>query len=256
MSFLEAVKCCFLVCSIGIGLAVQSQGSVIVIGDRADRTINSEGTKIDASVSHVGAGTDAPGPGARSLVFVFQLPVVPDGQPAVVSSADLQFTIVTDRADGLYNIDLYALPARSTSTVQSTDRFAGALDASATLIEDNIIPSVNTYTGVIHTSSDADLLLIQYLNGVYGPSGDGAGQWVFLRLNPDQNPPAEISGVDVAQANNATGKLDSQKPTLTIDFVPEPSFGGFVLGGVIVACRRRLRRKTPKAARSQIPKAR
>ncbi len=75
--------------------------------------------------------------------------------------------------------------------------------------------------------------LVDYLNAQYGPSGAGAGSYVFIRLNPDVEPPIEDSGVDVAFADNATGK-----PQLTITFVPEPGtatllclvVGNFALG--------------------------
>jgi prepilin-type N-terminal cleavage/methylation domain-containing protein len=206
--------------------------SVLVIGDRADRSIHSDGSKEDASITRLGSDSREPGPGARSVVFVFHLPSPAPGELPIVGQADFVFTIANDLADGAYNIDLYALPARASSTVSFTDGFAGARDDAATLIQDNILPSVTTYVGAVHTSVEADTVLAQYLNGVYGPDGSGAGQWVFLRLNPDLNPPpTEDSGLDVYQANNATGKLDSQKPGLTLTFVPEPSC---VLGAIFV----------------------
>lgn len=252
-----------LCCCLCAAYAARSPAAVVVVvlGDRADRTVRAEGTKEDASVSRVGAGPESPGPGARSLVFVFQLPAAPPaaaaGPAPLVVTADLQFTVMTDRADGLYNIDLYALPARAASTVSQFDGFAGPTDGAATLIQDNIIPSVNSYTGAVHTDGTARGRLADYLNGVYGPTGAGAGQWVFLRLNPDASPPTDqVSGVDVAQANNAAGKTDAQKPTLSITFIPEPSAAGVMLafGCGAGLTRRRRRPRRPASSPGRFPR--
>jgi hypothetical protein len=79
------------------------------------------------------------------------------------------------------------------------------------------------------------------LNDQYGPDGSGAGKWVFLRLNPDMAMvPVENSGVDVAFAENATGK-----PTLTVDFVPEPAVAPVFACLALVAATRRRRRAAP-----------
>jgi hypothetical protein len=216
-------------------VAISAEGAVVVIGDLADQTIRNDGIRANTATGRLGASTSG-GPaaqGGRSAVFVFRLPQPPAGQPAIVLAADLQFTVVTDLKSGDYNIDLYGLGARSTSAVLSTDYFAGDRDASdATLIRDNILakPPPDRGTGIISSATTAMAAaaaatdgvdpLVDYLNTQYRADGSGAGLYVFLRLNPDIVLPIENSGVDVAFADNTTGK-----PQLTISYVPEPGAG-------------------------------
>jgi hypothetical protein len=213
---------------------------IVVIGDVADMTINKSGSRSNPLTGRVGAETSPIvfAQGSRVAVYVFQLPSPPPGMP-IINDASFQFTIVSDLPDGAYNIDLYGLGARTVSTVLSTDNFFGALDTTdATLIQDNIVPSVHPDLGVenVTTSAAANSALVNYLNAQYTIAGPG--NYIFLRLNPDTSPPNEDTGVNVAFADNDTGK-----PQLTINFVPEP---GTVAPGAIIAtvsCARRRARK-------------
>jgi len=215
---------------------------IIVIGDVADMTINKSGGRTNAPTGPVGAAfsTIVFAQGGRDAVFVFQLPSPPPGMP-VIAGASFQFTIVSDLPDGAYNIDLYGLGARTDNTVLSTDYFAGALDATdATLIQDNVILAVHPDAGVenVLTSAAADSTLVAYLNTQY--AARGPGNYVFLRLNPDISPPNEDTGVNVAFADNDTGK-----PQLTIDFIPEPGTAAMGSTLVAVAVARRRAREAP-----------
>jgi hypothetical protein len=113
--------------------------------------------------------------------------------------------------------------------------------ATATLIEPAIVPAVHpaqTLPELVGTSLTGSQALVDYLNDQYGPDGSGAGKWVFLRLNPGTaTVPVENSGVDVAFAENATGK-----PTLTIDFVPEPTAAPVLVCLAVGAATRRRKR--------------
>jgi hypothetical protein len=211
---------------------------IVVIGDVADMTIIKSGTRINAMTGRVGAETSpiTLAQGSRVAVYVFQLPSPPPGMP-IIDDASFQFTIVSDLPDGAYNIDLYGLGARTLNTVLSSDNFFGALDTSdATLIQDDIIPSVHPDLGVenVTTSAAANSTLVDYLNAQY--TIGGPGNYVFLRLNPDTSPPNEDTGVNVAFADNDTGK-----PQLTINFVvPEPrvAAAGLTIAALCVARRR------------------
>ncbi len=206
---------------------VPAAGAVVVSGDVADQTTRKDGGRVNFLTGRVGASkSGAPSAqGSRAAVFVFRLPTPGLGELPIVQSADFQFTIVTDLKSGDYNIDLYG--------------------SDAWLVRDNILgkPAPDRGIGLITSATSAMTPtapspdgvdpLVDYLNAQYGPSGAGAGSYVFIRLNPDVEPPIEDSGVDVAFADNATGK-----PQLTITFVPEPGtatllclvVGNFALG--------------------------
>jgi hypothetical protein len=191
---------------------------MIVNGDTADAVARSDGTRILTGTSgRVGAGGGF-SPGGRDAIYVFRLPESGLGSARPVLRASVQFAVVSDQKDGEYNIDLYGLGARTASTVLSSDYFAGPLDLSdATLLQKGIIPGAHPDRGVesVATSAVADTALTNYLNDQY--VAGHAGHYVFLRLNPDVIPISEETGVDVAFAESA-----SNKPQLTLEFVPEP----------------------------------
>jgi hypothetical protein len=226
-----------------LGLVVATAGRataapIVVAGDGADVVIENGGSMVDATVFRVGASPLPPGPGARTAVFVFQLPDPPKpGQ--VVSSAAFEFTVVGLKAGATYNLDLYGLPARDAPDVVDTDNFFGARDATATLIQDNLVTAALVPMGTVDTSPAAAPALVAYLNAQYASAG--AGAYVFLRLNPDASPPlTEDTGVQVAFADNDTGQ-----PQLTLDFAtaPEPSGLALASASALAALARRRRRR-------------
>jgi prepilin-type N-terminal cleavage/methylation domain-containing protein/prepilin-type processing-associated H-X9-DG protein len=242
---------------------VPAAGAVVVSGDVADQTTRKDGGRVNSLTGRVGASkSGAPSAqGSRAAVFVFRLPMPGPGDLPIVQSANFEFTIVTDLKSGDYNIDLYGLGARASSTVLSGDHYAGPRDdTDASLIRDDILgkPTPDRGIGLVasETSAPAAIAaspdgmdpLVDYLNAQYGPTGAGAGSYVFIRLNPDVEPPIEDSGVDVAFADNATGK-----PQLTITFVPEPGTPVLLclaLGNIALGRRLRTGRRPPRAARA------
>ena len=101
-----------------------------------------------------------------------------------------------------YGIDLYGLPARDTSTVLGSDFFAGAIaDKPA---QDTAIQSYFLYSGDSppaigdhHTDATGDSNLRNYLNAQYA-GGSGAGKFVFLRLNINQQFTSDYTGFSTA----------------------------------------------------------
>lgn len=201
------------------------------MADAASAQIQTNGNRNIGATMRLGASSSftVALQGSRVVVYVFQLPSPGAGERAVVINTDFQFTITTDRTDGAYNIDLYGLGLRESSTVQSGDNFAGELDdTDAALLHDNLIPAAHPNSGV-EAVNHTSVALVDYLNDQYGVDGSGAGKYVFLRLNPDQVPGNENTGVDVALPGNSTGK-----PQLAVTFIPEPSvifLGGPILSG-------------------------
>jgi hypothetical protein len=223
-----------------LGLTKSVCAAVSISGDSADAVIKKDGTQLSGITGRLGASTSpfTAQQGGRVAEYVFRLPVPGPGELAAITTATLQFTILSDQADGAYNIDLYGLGARTAPAVVGGDYYAGPSDLTdATLLQDNILVAAHPNQGVetVTSSSAASAALAAYLNAQYGVDGAGAGRYVFLRLSPDTVPPNEDTGMDVAFAENSMGK-----PQLTVEFVPEPT-SVLWIGMAIWTCRRRIR---------------
>ena len=126
-----------------------------------------------------------------------------------------------------YNIDLYALPARTLPTTLDTDYFFGPLEtavpptgATTRIVDNLVLPDGVTTAKEVVVPFDTGTNFVDFLNTQYGPTGSGAGKYVFLRLNPDvlQLIAPEDAGWNVNMAEATSGK-----PTLVVTFVPEPT---------------------------------
>jgi hypothetical protein len=238
------------ICLLAVAAWSARGGVVYSLPDVGGAVVQKNGSRVVSGTGRLGAQSSpfAAIGGRRCVVYVFQLPALPggaDGASPLVLDASLQFTIVADQPDGAYNIDLYGLAARPLPAVLATDGFAGPLDITATTIQDNMLSGVHPDTGVenVLTSPSANVSLAEFLNAQYGPLGAGAGQYVFLRLNPDVDPPNEDSGMDVAFGRNPTGG-----PVLTITLAPEPGMACAAVASLALT-RRRRRATLPTAGR-------
>jgi hypothetical protein len=154
-------------------------------------------------------------------VFVFQLPTLPSGQAIATAT----FESYCDGKDGTptFNGDLYGLTFRASSSVLTTDYYAGALDTSATLLEDNYAPTSLANSGAkLYCSSNA---LTNYLNEQY--QNGGAGKYIFVRVSPDQ----------VLTSNYTRYKFQSAEYTggsyywATISYTTAPASNNVAVGG-------------------------
>ncbi|HZZ41312.1 MAG TPA: hypothetical protein VFE58_00105 [Tepidisphaeraceae bacterium] len=169
-----------------------------------------------------------------AAVCVFKLPAKSSDQK--VSSASFTVSMTRTASDGYqpygvtptFNGDLYALSPRSTPQVLTSDYYGGAYggDSTALGVQDNFLtPTVVTrnfiYPSIVSTGLTADATLVQYLNDAYD---NGSGQYVFLRLSPD-------SVTNMVDTSGYFGLFEKQPSAaiLTITFVPEPGFGGWLL---------------------------
>ena len=185
----------------------------------------------------------------RAYVVPLQLPTLPAG--ASFGAVDLAFghngpgAHPVDGRTGFfggnaptYNIDLYGLSrVSSVADVVEADHFSGPSDVSATLLQDAYLdPSSPGDRTVIHTDTIGDFALTTWLNAMYA-GGANAGQYVFLRLNPD-GPEGSLpwSGYQVMTAG--AGGAD-EKPALTYTVVPEPATFALLLAGMLAVSRRR-----------------
>lgn len=155
----------------------------------------------------------------QAAVFPFQLPNL-GAVAAPFQTAEFRFRFSsTNSSIAGFNIDLYALPARSSSTLlpvsasatNKGDFFMGGLNGApaddntpgVVKLQDNLLTAAIPAGTHVTTSFEAGLALRNFLNGAYS-NGAGAGKWVFLRLSADAVPASGSSRYVVSTADHAT----------------------------------------------------
>jgi hypothetical protein len=225
-------------------LATPARAAVIIPGELDDLSYRASLAVSTNRVTSLLGAMSTGDPGTRGVLYIFKLPTSDTGQNTI-RSADFRFTVASALTKPTYGIDLYALPARLTTTTLETDYFFGPLDTTTpptgavTRIVDNLalpdaVPSP-TQVAVPFASGSS---FVDFLNAQYGADGSGAGKYILLRLNPDVllTTAPEDTGWNVNMAEALTGK-----PSLTVTFVPEPALtlpAGLLL---LAALRRRPR---------------
>lgn len=153
-------------------------------------------------------------PGRVAMVIPFALPTVPEGK--IVESAVLKVNVETNDIMTDLEMDIYALPARTSPTVVSGDYFGGeyGTDANATEIQQSIVakdkpvnpnpwPETGNPPVEMVMSADAGTSLATFINDQY-ESGAEAGQYIFLRLNCNDD---EATGWNHTQVIAAEGTV-------------------------------------------------
>lgn len=141
-------------------------------------------TWVGQSTARIGTGS-ADG---SVFVMVFELPTLAEGE--TISTSNLDFYLDSSSnlpSEESWNIDLYGVRTSNSATVQSTDFFMDANDASATKLEDNILAGMGTAaptTGTHSTSIAGDTALTDWLNSLYSGNTPIA-TYAFIRLNGD-----------------------------------------------------------------------
>jgi hypothetical protein len=232
----------YLLACAAIAACSAAAGADVIIGSAADQSLlhNVPANFIfdDSFTGQVGVN----GGIMRTLVVPFQLPARPAG--TVVSTADVRFQLLRNMQTSAMNVDLYALTPRASSDVLASDRYAGPLDAGATLIQDNYVTvagtDINNYV-TVHTDAAGDGALASYLNSAY--DNYGAGAWVFLRLSCDNASTPNIDFYFVYTSNWAQF-VQSRAPQIELTFAAAPAPGAAALlaaGGLAAGRRRRMR---------------
>ncbi len=150
-----------------------------------DAEVSSTGNVDSTASDYLYAGFS--GSTSFSAVFVFALPDLPSNE--MFTSADFSANLQGRTSTPSYNGDLYGLDYRTSSSALAGDAYSGALDANATLVQDNYVtPTISTGTKSTDATGDANLL--SYLNAQLTASatdrGNGDTAYVFIRVNADK----------------------------------------------------------------------
>lgn len=186
-------------------------------------------------------------PSGRGIEYVFKLPTSDTGQTSV-SSAEFRFTVTSSLAKPTaYNIDVYAIPARTSPVTLDTDYFSGPLETiipptgATTRIVDNLaLPDAVITAKEVVVPFDSGSSFVNFLNTQYGATGSGAGNYIFLRLNPDA---LILAATDDTGWNLNMAEAATAKPTLVLTFVPEPTL---VLPAMLIFLAARRTHKKPQ----------
>jgi len=211
-----------LLASVIAPVMVSSASAAVIYGDTADaRAYNNWGTTGVGNVTDtsITAGDQDYG-NWNDYVSVFQLP----NEGAVsnpFSAATASFTLESASGTSWVHLDLYALAARSSASVLTSDN-GGGTNVGLSL-------STSSTPGVKSTSS-ANLL--SFLNTQYA-GGTGAGKYVFFAFRPTDVGSASYT---FATADSAT---EANRPTLSYTAVPEPASLGLLAASALFALRRR-----------------
>lgn len=213
--------------------AVSVRGDLIA-SDAADGTVSASSV-IDTASFNAQAGTLVQ---QRAFIIPFLLPTLAFGEGFV--DADFRDMLFGQNSTG-FNADLYGLSrVNASSAIAASDFFIGALDATATLIQDNFFTPTSPGLGTpVNTDATGDLGLTAWLNVQYA-GGANAGNYVFLRLNADDLPTGD-NRYDIL-TQDAGGATEKPLITYTAGIVPEPStlIMGIVGLGIVWCTKRRM----------------
>ncbi len=147
-------------------------------------------------------------------VYVFELPEIP-------SSKILDNVILTlhhSGRDGVnditYEVDLRGLRYSSSNTV-----VLGDYSAEGVLIQEGILNKALSPSRYISTSESGSSNLVDWINGMYG-DGATAGDYIFLRLEPDSIP-ANIT-INSFRVDSANISDEEKRPKLLLEYALRP----------------------------------
>lgn len=171
------------------------------------------------------------GPGLTTIVIPFELPNL----GAVANpflSADFGVMVFEIGNATVTDVDLYGVRVSSSPAIAASDHYHGATpDPNATLIQASFLtPSSSAgFVGAPNNTTNAtgSANLLSYLNSAYD-GGDGAGDFVFLRLSYASD--SYASGWDAYKITMRNAGQTGEWPVINYTAIPEP--GAALLGGL------------------------
>ena len=144
-----------------------------------------------------------------SAIIPFQLPTLGVNEKITAAEFSTQLTGITASLDN--EIDIYALPYRSSNAILDADYFAGTTDASNQLIEKSFFTKLSTVAK--HTTNvSANVVLIDFINQQY-TNGAVGGDFIFIRLNLNTDNTSNYNYWNIASQDNGT---EGFRPLLTL----------------------------------------
>jgi len=150
--------------------------------------------------------------GLTEAVIPFQLP---DYGPIsnLFSSADFKVNFYEKGDFTVTPIDLYGVRVDASPLISTNDWYSGAsADPSATMIQAGFLSPSTSY-GAVNTDTAGDTNLVDYLNAAYD-AGEGAGQFVFLRLSWASN--SYASAWDAYSITTRNAENSSDWPVISV----------------------------------------
>ena len=187
-------------------ISMQAQTTYSISSNTNDVTINNANQRqwVGYHTHRIGTSKNI------SAIIPFQLPILQTGETAI--SADFT-TQLTASAGGLNTeIDLYALPFRTTSIVLDSDYYAGTNDTSNNLIQESFL-TLSSPIGKQSSNSQANIALVDFINQQY-TNGAVGGEYIFIRLSFSENITNNYNQWDIASQDNSTASF---RPLLNIE---------------------------------------
>ena len=191
-----------------IANAKMSERVISLPGLISDQGVYSGGTLrwVGQSSGRVGGAT---GTQDGALIFVFQLPSLGVGGSIISASLDINLLRIANSPQG--NVDLYGLGFRNTPTVLAGDYYQGPLGGDLTgvsEIQDDFSTQASAI-GRLTSNETGKVNLSTYINAQY-QAGASAGDYIFIRLNPDA---AEVTNYHYWEFSTANS---SNAPFITL----------------------------------------
>lgn len=186
--------------------AIPQGNNYAINASAADQAVYNNGNMqwVGYHTHRIGSSTKA------SAVIPFQIPALSQGER--LTSATLNFHLLQTAGGLQHKVDLYGLPFRTSSTILSSDFFAGIYntDQTATALENDIL-DLNSINGSMQSSSSQ--AIVNYVNAQLD-NGAVAGDFIFFRFSLDYNGAGNYNYWDIASQDHT---VTNNRPVLSFD---------------------------------------
>ena len=196
---------------------------VVIDGNAWDRAWFEDGSSANGVNERIGGLTTFGG--GRNASVVFELPVLSSGES--VADADLTVELTAVKNSPLFNVDVYGVSFSPTGAEPPREYYEGVFQSSENgntgLIDDFFVPTDSP--GSFSSAGAQSTAIGAWIQGFYDANTDySGGVFAVFRFNPDADAGTTDVGFDIASANNAT---EADRPSLTLNVIPEPATAGF-----------------------------